>query len=200
MPDPLRLALFIDGQNAYQRARGAFFDLLEPNVRGQTDPMKLASLIAGRGGPGGEPCVVERVRVYTGMPSSSRNPRGYSANRRQRSYWTSTGCEVVARPLLYPRDGGKPNEKGIDVSLAIDFVRLGFDGDYDLGVIMSTDTDLIPAFEFVMERFPDLQVATAAWSSPSATKPVRLRDRQLWCYYLDQAAYTSVYDPTDYTL
>jgi uncharacterized LabA/DUF88 family protein len=48
-------------------------------------------------------------------------------------------------------DGSWPEqpaeEKGVDVALGIDFVRLAVRGAHDVGVLMSTDTDLVPALE-----------------------------------------------------
>ena len=41
MTTPLRIALFIDAQNAYRRARDRFFPNPQSNVDGQFDPIKL---------------------------------------------------------------------------------------------------------------------------------------------------------------
>ena len=56
MTTPLRIALFIDAQNAYRRACDRFFPNPQSNVDGQFDPIKLGQLIASRGGPGSMPC------------------------------------------------------------------------------------------------------------------------------------------------
>ena len=59
--------------------------------------------------------------------------------------------QVITRALRYPQTWptDPAEEKGIDVALAIDFVRFAIYGAYDVGVIMSTDSDLQPALEFV---------------------------------------------------
>ena len=48
---------------------------------------------------------------------------------------------MITRSLRYPQ--GWPTlpaqEKGIDVALAVDFVKLALEGDYDVGVMLSTD-------------------------------------------------------------
>ena len=46
MTTPLRLALFTDAQNAYRRARAAFFTSSQSGRDGQFDPMELRQLIA----------------------------------------------------------------------------------------------------------------------------------------------------------
>jgi len=55
------------------------------------------------------------------------------------------------RPLRYPSDYPRQpaQEKGVDVHLAVDFVSGAFAGRFDVGVVMSTDTDLYPALEAV---------------------------------------------------
>jgi len=59
---------------------------------------------------------------------------------------------VTARPLRYPWDdlASKPEEKGIDVQIALDFVMMAVRGEYGVGVLMSGDTDLLPALEEVI--------------------------------------------------
>jgi uncharacterized LabA/DUF88 family protein len=68
---------------------------------------------------------------------------------RQCAAWESKGAIVIARALRYPAGWPetKPQQKGVDVALAIDFVTMAIDGQYDVGVIASTDTDLKPALE-----------------------------------------------------
>ena len=144
MLEPLRLVLFIDAQNAYRGARDSFFPSGGPSVHGQFSPKSVGETIAGRGGPGGRECLLSEVRVYTGRPDPIREFRTYAAHMKQCARWEADGVNVIWRPLRYPprRTGLPPQEKGIDVALSIDFVSMAIDGLYDVGVIMSTDTDL----------------------------------------------------------
>lgn len=112
------------------------------------------------------------ARVYRGEPSAALQPAAARAFLRQARRWRHTGLvTVVSRLLRYPK--GWPEspsqEKGIDVALAVDFVRLALMREYDVGIIFSSDTDLLPALETVF----DLKLAkieVAAWS-----KAFRLR-------------------------
>jgi NYN domain len=56
---------------------------------------------------------------------------------------------VVQRPLRYPKawPAEKAQEKGVDVALAVDFVVMAVTRVYDVGILVSTDTDLVPALE-----------------------------------------------------
>ena len=197
------MTVFIDAQNTYKGARERFFDRTARSVSGQFDPLKLGRLLAARGGPEGAPCVLEQVRVYTGRPDSTKAPRTYAAHMKQCAAWEKQGVVVVPRLLRYPPDW--PNrpaqEKGIDVALAIDFISLAMDAAYDVGVLVSTDTDLLPALEFVLGRRPGSVIpATAAWRGNSGGRPpLVVQGRNLWCHWLRQEDYDTVADPTDYT-
>ena len=201
MTTALRLALFIDAQNAYRRARAALFPSSQSNRDGQFRPMELGRLIASRGGPGGAPCTLSDVRIYSGRPDSNLEPRAHGAHRKQTARWESDGVQVITRALRYsqtwPTDPAE--EKGIDVALAIDFVRFAIYGAYDVGVIMSTDSDLQPALEFVRGHNPgQLYVAVAAWGVQGHDQRLRIPNASVWCHWLSLADYNSVADPTRY--
>jgi hypothetical protein len=106
---------------------------------------------------------------------------------------------VIHRTLRYPKDwpSVKPEEKGIDVALAIDVVRMAIDGLYDVGVVCSTDTDLRPALEYVNTKFfPTPRVEVMAWRGGS--KRLSVPDMNIWCHYLDRTDFDALCDPTDY--
>src|SRR5438477_471755 len=121
-----------------------------PFTDGQTDPLKLAEIIVRKDVHGHE---LSDVLVYRGRPDSLGEPTAYSANLRQCRRWERSSAEVrvIVRALRYPAawPREKAEEKGIDVALAIDFVMTAVRGDYDVGVVVSTDTDLKPALEAV---------------------------------------------------
>ena len=201
MTTPLRIALFIDAQNAYRRARDRSFPNPQSNVDGQFDPIKLGRLIASRGGPGGMPCSLSDARIYSGRPDPNRDQRSPAAHMRQSNRWRANGPTVVTQGLRYPPTWptDPAQEKGIDVALAIDFVRLAITGAYDVGVMMSTDTDLLPALRFVYDH--DLGVihaAVAAWGIPTDSRRLRLPGASVWCHWLDQTDYNAVADRNRY--
>ena len=201
MTTALRLALFIDAQNAYRRARACFYPNTQSGKDGQFYPMALGQLIATRGGPSGATCALEAVRVYSGSPDGRRDPRTYASHRRQTSSWQAAGATVITRPLRYPASWPTEpaQEKGIDVALAIDFVTLAIRGAYDVGVIMSTDSDLRPALEFVRGHDPGrLHVAVAAWAAPGRSQQLRLPGTSVWCHWLGRQDYDTVADLTAY--
>jgi uncharacterized LabA/DUF88 family protein len=193
MPD--RVVVFLDAQNIYKGARDCFFSRTAPFTDGQVDPHALAQLLVGRRNTASE---LEQVRIYTGQPDASKQPKGYGASRKQYAAWRARRVEVVARPLRYPPDfpTSKPEEKGIDVQLAIDFITLALDDAYDAAILFSSDTDLVPALNFVIGRCPGKVLEVTAWEGRKRLSTAR---RKLWCHFVDGDDYKLVSDPTDYT-
>lgn len=159
-----RVLVFVDAQNFYRNARRAFFDDVQDYRLGQVRPAALGQLLAAR-----DP---ERslagVRLYTGRPDAFLQPKAHAANVRQCQAWESDGCYVFHRPLRYPpgwpnAGGRRPEEKGIDVAMAVDLSRLAQRGEYDVGIVCTGDTDLIPAVEDVLDTNDGVRVEVAAW-------------------------------------
>ena len=201
MISPLNLVLFIDVQNTYRGARRSFFHDAPSSISGQFDPHKLGKLIESRGGPGGVASSLKEVRAYTGRPDARKDPKTHGAHISQCTGWEKSGVTVIHRRLRYPRNWPTESaqEKGIDTALAIDFVTMAVDGAYDLGVIMSTDTDLLPALEFVRDRFAGRRdVAVATWSSPLSNRRLYIPGTNVWCHWLNRDDYDSVADLTAY--
>lgn len=172
----------------------------DPKAR--VDPLRLAEALVAR-----QPDrVLQQVRVYRGRPSNKADPAGYAANRRQVAAWIKsdmTRVYVYTRPLQY-LPGERAREKGIDVMLAVDYVVMAVRKQYDVGILMSTDTDLKPALDAVRQLnaggppWPEV----AAWTGPNAA-PRRIdvtdaRGTTAPCHWLDEAAFRRVADPTDY--
>lgn len=167
-----RVVVFVDYRNVYYGARRAFSLGDSPGRVGHVDPFRLARLIASRG-PEGSERVLQQVRVYHGVPSASKDARGHAAAWRQREAQRASEVDAQSalrkrlqteygyqhfeiiehchRTLHYPPDYpvAKPQEKGVDVQLAVDFVSGAFAHRFDVGIIFSTDTDLYPALEAV---------------------------------------------------
>ncbi|CAO5157577.1 conserved hypothetical protein [Frankia sp. AiPs1] len=192
---PPRVAVFIDYQNVHLSARSRFLPSGTPGQRGHVDPVRVARRIVDGRRLGGE---LAAVRVYRGRPSPDHQPEAARASDRQADRWArDPRVVVVRRQLRYPKawPAEPAQEKGIDVALAVDFVRLACEDAYDIGVLFSRDTDLVPALEAVRDL--GVHVEVASWKG---TSRLRFPDSQLpWCHYLDTDDYATCRDYTDYT-
>ncbi|MCX6364566.1 MAG: NYN domain-containing protein [Actinobacteria bacterium] len=200
-----RVVVFLDSQNVYMGAREEYAFRGAPSRLGQTDPLALARLIVAKRR---YPSRLSGVRVYRGLPDSQRQPEANAANLRQTEVHEERGDGLVAvftRPLRYPR--GWPSvpaeEKGVDVALAVDFVNMASSGAYDVGVLMSTDTDLLPALGAVaaLGGRPHPRGEVAAWTrSAVGARRLRPRGAHVWCHWLDRDDFEAVRDDTDYNV
>lgn len=202
-----RVTVFIDYQNAYMRARERFG---HPGpglfTFGQIDPRRLGLLLEKRGHAVDPRRRLSEVRVYRGEPDRRRNPTAHAACRRQIEYWAAQeGVSVITRPLLYrpiAGQGGGPRvwegrEKGIDVHIALDMAMGAVRDAFDVAILMSADTDLVPAIEAVLEAGKRAEVA--AWDPHRGAWRLSVPGRKIWCHWLGRADFDRVSDPTDYT-
>jgi uncharacterized LabA/DUF88 family protein len=195
-----RVALFLDYQNVYRSAREMFHPLTAPHWNGQINPVALGELLVERSPFDRQ---LDEVRLYRGIPDSTKDPKGYSASQRQIAEWSELPkTRVITRTLRYPYGWPreKPEEKGIDVSLAVDFVRMAVQDEFDVGIMMSTDTDLKPALEAVV-KLGTARVEVTAWSTPNSySRRLSIKGQKLWCHWLDETDYHRVQDTRDYNI
>jgi len=136
-----RVALYIDGSNTYNKLKT--FGL--PEEKKRFDFSAFVSHIAG------EREIISK-RYYVGIVRNHDNSeKGELLVRKQQQFLEtlrSTGFEIKPGKIMY--DSGRIREKGVDVKLAVDLVIGATDDLYDTAVIISSDTDLIPAIKYVL--------------------------------------------------
>lgn len=193
---PARVMVFLDYQNVYLFAHQRFSPPGSSPTTAHIDPLKVGRLLVSRRNQESE---LVGVRVYRGQPNPFFQPESAAASDRQARAWMAAReVSVLRRQLRYPKAWPHlpAQEKGIDVALAVDFVRLAMQREYDVGILFSSDTDLLPALETVAE-LKLARVEVADWG-----KSLRLRfpgTNLPWCHHLSRADYLAVADPTDYT-
>jgi uncharacterized LabA/DUF88 family protein len=199
-----RVAIFIDYQNVYRRARDVFAAPNSRSLEGQIDPVKLAHLLVERGRAIDSMRELSAVSVFRGVPSKKHAPVGFAASQRQGAAWSAaSNVTVISRPLRYLRaaDGQGSvtwtgREKGIDVLLALAIAIGAERDDYDVCILCSADTDLLPALEHA--RSMGKVVEVSGWK-PENGYVNRLHLDRLWCHWLNRQDFDSVADRTDYT-
>jgi uncharacterized LabA/DUF88 family protein len=168
-----RAIAFVDGQNLFYAAKEAF-GYRYPNY----DAAKLAGGICRL-----QSWSLEQTRFYTGIPDSVRSPFWHAFWSAKLSLMGKQGIVVFSRTLRYRTrtvrlpDGSEyafqtAEEKGIDVRIALDVIRLCRSGAYDVALIFSQDQDLSEVAEEVRviarERERWVKLASAFPCSPAS--------------------------------
>ena len=205
-----RVVVFVDYQNVYHSAREAFGDpKSDPPTLGHVQPAALGALLVEFGQRHYPDRELQQVRVYRGAPGPQSHPNLQAASSRQIAAWDRQRplVEPVTRPLRYqPLEWdhtGRPTrwdtgrEKGIDVLLALDVALGAVRDDYDVAVVVSGDTDLIPAIDEALRA--GKWVENAVWrAGDRPPRPLRSTYRRIWSHYLDRGHFERVRDDTDY--
>lgn len=191
-----KVVVFIDYQNAHQSAHEAYTGFGTPIHEALIDPLLLAERIIAKRAPGGD---LLQVRVYRGKPDPRKEPKLASYNDKHFNAWVKDPrVTMIRRTLRYPDDWDqpecieRPREKGIDVALAIDMVRLASEKRFEVGILFSRDTDLAPAVETIRDHRL-AHVETAGWDTAS-----RLRVSRVYHHSLTSEDFEEVRDKRYY--
>jgi uncharacterized LabA/DUF88 family protein len=140
----MRGFVFIDGSNFYFKLKqlsGSFdrrADLLSFDFQCFVTWLVSPNELAG-------------TRYYIGavkQDGSDKGKRLYADQQRLFSKLDLQGIEVVPGHLIRHPDKTF-HEKGVDVRLAVEMIRLAREDRYDQAYLLSSDTDLVPAVEEV---------------------------------------------------
>lgn len=200
-PPQKRTIAFVDGQNLFHAAREAF-GYQYPNY----DVSALVRTLCGR-----KHWRLTGVRFYTGIPELDDRPYW-------NHFWTGKlavmgreGVHVFTRPLrrrtrtLFLPNGSMfsfvaREEKGIDVRIALDIVRMAHRREYDVALILSQDQDLSEAAAEIRtiarEQSRWIKAACAFPSSPAASNNRGIEGAD-WIR-VDRVTYDACLDRRDY--
>jgi len=200
-PPVKRAVAFFDGQNLFHAAKRAF-GYPYPSY----DVSKLAEWVARSQG-----WSLTEVRFYTGVPDVEDNARWHAFWVAKLAQMGRRGVRVYTRPLRYRNrsfrlpDGTihaflDGEEKGIDVRLAIDVIRLAHRNVFDVALVFSQDQDLSEVAQEIRQIADEqgrwIKVASAFPSSPTLENR-RGIDKTDWIR-IDRATYDSCLNRKDY--
>lgn len=196
-----RAIAFFDGQNLFHCAKAAF-GYTYPNY----DPLLLAQKICEQQG-----WECTGARFYTGIPDASDNAfwnHFWSAKGAQMG---RQGIHVYTRSLRYRNktirlpDGTTHSfldgdEKGIDVRIAVDVIRLAQKREFDVALLFCRDQDLSEVADEIRiisaEQRRWIKIASAFPVSP-ANPRVKGINKTDWIR-IDRATYDQCLDTRDY--
>lgn len=200
-PSIKRTVAFIDGQNLFHSVRSAF-GYTYPNY----DVAALARAVCAAKG-----WQLDQVRFYTGVPDPSDDPRWNAFWAAKLLHMSREGIFTFTRALRYRNQvvnlpGGSQHtflaaeEKGIDVRIALDVIRMAHRNEYDVALIFSQDQDLseVAAEVRVISQEQDrwIKVASAFPVSPAARNRRGINSTD-WIP-IDRNLYDQCLDPRDY--
>ena len=191
----MQTLVLIDGQNLYHLARRAWASGPDsPYAWPSYDVEKLANVLVS-GTPGR---TLAEIRFYTGVP----DPAVGSSQLFWHGFWSNKIRYLRSRRVYVYRGsvnaGGQ--EKGVDVSLALDLVRATYERQYEDAIIVSQDWDFGPAVRLAKE-IAKAQNRRLSFESCFPLGPGSHSRRGVpgttWIP-IDQATYDSCRDPRDY--
>ena len=121
-----RVAIFIDGSNLYHS--------LEDNCKRYDLDFDAFTLKLRKGRP------MFRTYYYNVLRDSNRNPQAYQDQQKFLSTLYNTPYMDVCLGTSKLR-GDTSVEKGVDIMLATDMLRLGWENLYDVAILVSGDDD-----------------------------------------------------------
>lgn len=142
-PFSMRTLVLVDGQNLYHAARRAWGNPGQPGHWRYRNPDYDVALLAEALTSSSPARVRSEVRFYTGVPGA------YSKGKMKswRGFWLDKLRRMRMQGIYTYRGsisrGGQ--EKGVDVSIAIDLVQATHEQRYESAIIVSEDSDFGPA-------------------------------------------------------
>jgi len=200
-PAVKRAMAFIDGQNLFHAARESF-GYPYPSY----DVSALAMAICQAQG-----WALSQRRFYTGIPDPNDDPFWHGFWSAKLAVRGRQGVHLFSRSLRYRNrvvnlgDGTKHTflageEKGTDVRIALDIIRLAHRQEFDVALIFSQDQDLSEVAEEIRaiarEQNRWIKVASAFPFSPT-TRNRRGIEKTDWIR-VDRVTYDACLDRRDY--
>ncbi|MEK7211075.1 MAG: NYN domain-containing protein [Patescibacteria group bacterium] len=139
----VRIAVFIDGSNLYFKLR----DLgIENTVK--FNYRKFSEWLAR-----------DRALIYCGyyigvVRTEPNNEKGQALRKEQQrlfAHLLSLDQKFIVKRGYLMKNDGVYHEKGVDVQLAVDILVGAYEDKYDIAIIISSDTDLIPAIRKIKQ-------------------------------------------------
>lgn len=200
-PAVKRTIAFVDGQNLFHAVREAF-GYTYPNY----DVLALAGAVCRAQG-----WTLAETRFYTGVPDPADNASWHHFWVHKLAALGRQNVWVFSRPLRYRTrtvtlPGGSVHsfrageEKGVDVRIAVDVIRLALRQAYDVALIFSQDQDLSEVAEEIRliarEQARWIKVA-CAFPASANYRNRRGVDRTDWLR-IDRATYDACLDRRNY--
>ncbi len=144
-----RVAIYIDGSNFYKYLKGADLDLPKGT---RLNFSRFAEFLIGD-----RECVSKRyyIGIARNFDDSEKSKQMVKGQQKFLQGLENEGFNIKRGRIMY--DVGKIREKGTDVKIATDLIVGAVDDIYDTAILVSSDTDLIPALQYIRYRGKKLE-------------------------------------------
>lgn len=144
-----KVAIYIDGSNFYHYLKDK--EILLPKGVGFDFDLFANFLIDGR------ECISRRyyTGIFRNVDNSLKSLELIKGQQKFLSELEKIGFKIKRGRIMY--DGGKTREKGTDVKIATDLIIGAVDNLYDTAILVSSDTDLIPAIKYIRYKKKKLE-------------------------------------------
>ena len=153
VPSKKKTVTFFDCQNLFRSAK-AIWGYHFPNF----DPIKLSKSVVGNHSSDG--WRLNGIRLYTGIHVSwvNRALAHFWNEKLKKHSQADSRVFVFTRPLRY-NVSGVAREKGIDIRIALDLIRMARLKQYDVAILFSQDAD----FSEVADEIRSLAKEQSRW-------------------------------------
>lgn len=148
-----RAAVYIDGSNFYHYLKDkeiSFAKGIKFNFKSFADFLV-----------GGRKCISKRyyTGIFRNIDNTAKSIELVRGQQKFLSKLEDDGFIIKRGRILYDDNSlkNKPREKGTDVKIATDLIIGAVDGLYDTAILVSSDTDLIPAIKYIKYKHKKLE-------------------------------------------
>lgn len=144
-----KIAVYIDGNNFYGYLKDKPIDFPKDM---KFNYSKFVEWLAGD-----RECVSKRyyVGIARNLDNSEKSKQIVRGQQKFLQSLMNEGFTIKPGRVMY--DEGKIREKGTDVKMAVDLIIGAIEDKYDTAVLVSSDTDLIPAVQYIKYRKKKLE-------------------------------------------
>ena len=143
-----RVAVFIDGSNLYHYLKETDYPI---GTKFRFD--KFVDFLVGDN----RECVYRNyyTGIFRNLDGTDKSKQLVRGQQKFLAGIENEGFVVKRGRIIY--DSAKPREKGTDVKIAIDLVLGAVDDLFDVAIVISSDTDLVPAVRDVVQRDKEVE-------------------------------------------
>lgn len=144
-----KVAVYIDGSNFYHYLKDK--EISFPKGEKFDFELFVDFLVGDRR------CISKRyyTGIFRNVDNSSKSKELIKGQQKFLSEIEKDGFVIKRGRIMY--DSGKTREKGTDVKIAADLIIGAVDNLYDTAILVSSDTDLIPAIRYIRYKKKKLE-------------------------------------------